>query len=270
MVLVPGNHDVDWNLAKRSMSQAADQGEDTRERIENPASGYRWSWKEHQLLRIHDQAMYDSRLNSYRNFIQRFYQSVLPEVNADRAWNVFKFRRGDVVVFGFDSCQFNDCCCLHGSIKRDDVASAHMALRQLATVPRLCIAVWHHDLYGPPQRSDYMDPDTVRLLIDKGFRLGLHGHRHRADVSPITLETSDTQTMVVVSAGSLCAGDRDLPTGHNREYNIVTIDDDFAGAEMHVREMQIRGVFGPGRLTALGGKNRVKMKWTPATPSILR
>jgi hypothetical protein len=49
--------------------------------------------------------------------------------------------------------------------------------------------------------------------------------------------------MAVVSAGSLCAGYRELPRGVNRQYNLIVINDDYTGARVHVREMVEGGHF---------------------------
>ena len=76
------------------------------------------------------------------------------------------------------------------------------------------MAVWHHNIEGPPQRSDYMDVEIVRGMIGRGFRLGLYGHQHRAQATPHQVWLPDRERMAVVSAGSLCAGPRDLPTGN--------------------------------------------------------
>ena len=75
----------------------------------------------------------------------------------------------------------------------------------------LHMAVWHHSIEGPPYRTDYMDVDIVRGMIGRGFRLGLHGHQHKTQVSPHEVCLPDREKMVVVSAGSLCAGTGDLP-----------------------------------------------------------
>ncbi len=107
-----------------------------------------------------------------------------------------------------------------------------------------------------------MDLDTVRLMIDKGYRLGLHGHQHKSEASPYSLHTSEEHVMAVVSTGSLCAGSAALPTGAFRQYNLIQIRDDYLGARVHVREMLVPGVFSAGRLVARGGKSFADLSWT--------
>ena len=70
--------------------------------------------------------------------------------------------------------------------------------------------------------------------------------------------------MAVVGAGSLCAGSMELPRGVDRQYNLIVIDDDFAQARVHVREMAEGNQFTGKRDGAfLGGS--VEVSWQPPT-----
>lgn len=68
--------------------------------------------------------------------------------------------------------------------------------------------------------------------------------------------------MAVISAGSLCAGRRELPTGVNRQYNVIEIADDLLGARVHVREMAIATNFAAARRAEFGGKSWMDVRWT--------
>ena len=59
------------------------------------------------------------------------------------------------------------------------------------------MAVWHHNVEGAPYSSDYMDVDTIYRLIGKGFRLGLHGHQHRAQASHRYLHLPGDEPMAI-------------------------------------------------------------------------
>ena len=119
------------------------------------------------------------------------------------------------------------------------------------------MAVWHHNVEGGPNASDYMDIDSVYRMIGCGFGLGLHGHQHRSDIGQRVIHIPVQEPMLVVSAGSLGAGPRDLPAGVNRQYNVIELDDTFAKARVHVREIAMSSVFGPARRTELGGHSYV-------------
>jgi hypothetical protein len=66
-----------------------------------------------------------------------------------------------------------------------------------------------------------MSVDFVKEMIDRDFRLDLHGHQHKSQVTPEDIQTPDEAIMTVVSAGSLCAGPKDLPVGTHRQYNVI-------------------------------------------------
>jgi len=267
VAMVPGNHDVDWNAAASAMTPIENVPGEVPLLLANPMNGYRWSWKDRRLYKIADLARYRARLNEYKSLLSRFYEGI-PTVDVDptRAWVSFSFPTRNIMIYGFDSCHYNDCYCPHGAIDLDAICAAHLDLRERRGATRLCVALWHHSINGIPGRSDFMDPDTVKLLIDKGFHVGFHGHQHHADASPVSLVTSDKRSMAVISAGSLGATGRELPTGHKQQYNLVVVSDSFSTAIVYVREMYLRGVFGPGRLLSLGGLSNVTVEWTPSPP----
>ena len=110
----------------------------------------------------------------------------------------------------FNSCAGNDCFSFKGEIPPEAIARSDLELSDLGPWrPR--IAVWHHDIDGPPNRSDYMDPEIVRGMIGRGFRLGLYGHQHRTQITPHHIYLPERETMAVVSAGSICNRRRSGP-----------------------------------------------------------
>jgi hypothetical protein len=89
-----------------------------------------------------------------------------------------------------------------------------------------------------------MDIASVHEMVGSGFRLGLHGHQHQADAAAYAIHLPEELSMAISSAGSLCAGARELPRGTNREYNVVVIDEAYSSARVHVREMTQGNHFG--------------------------
>lgn len=268
VIIVPGNHDVDWNMARRAMEPTGRSDKNVQELLSYPNSPYRWSWEDMQLLKITNRDMYENRFKYFCELYGRFYYGaqVAFQLDPKQAWNLFKLDHGKILVCAFNSCVNVDCFNFSGDIPSRAIAQSHLASSDDYS---LRIAVWHHDVQGPARRSDYIDLDTVQLMIDKGYRLGLHGHWHKSDASPYLLHTFEEHTMVVLSAGSLCASSSQLPPGFNRQYNIVEILDDYGRARLHVREMSVPSVFSPGRLVALKNRSYADVQWTPAPRSSL-
>jgi hypothetical protein len=69
--------------------------------------------------------------------------------------------------------------------------------------------------------------------------------------------------MAVVSAGSLCAGAAELPTGVHRQYNIIEIAEDFRSVRVHVRAMAVANLFSRGQFMDLGGGSFIDLDWEP-------
>ena len=267
VVLVPGNHDVDWNGARMAFSPDDQQLTNPRALMGEPGTLHRWSWSERKIFRITDMERYERRFEYFNEMYREFYRDAPLGYPVDpaRPWNLFNLDDGNILVSAFNSCVFNDCFSDLGHIRSADLADCHLEMRRVGRPGCLPVAVWHHGVGGPPLASDYVDPATVKLMIDKGFRLGLHGHRHDSTHSPADLFVSTRETMAVIGAGSLCSGPRALPHGVNRRYNIMQVDREKGIGRVYVREMNQPNIWGPGQLFESGGQSHVSINWTHTT-----
>jgi len=267
VVIVPGNHDVDWNTAFSAMAavRPEDMPRDLVVSLQSQDTSYRWDWKSLTLYRVTDPGLYAQRLDSFWMFFRSFYDGVsgLLKVEPGSDANLFALCDDRIAVAAYNSCHGNDCFAPTGMIRKDVVARSHLELNDTGKIFDLRMAVWHHSVEGPPQRTDYMDAEVVRGMIGRGFRLGLYGHQHRAQVTPHQVWLPDRERMAVVSAGSLCAGARELPIGATRQYNIVEIADDARSVRVHVRAMSVANLFARGQLLDLGGVSHVDLNWEP-------
>jgi 3',5'-cyclic AMP phosphodiesterase CpdA len=241
LIIIPGNHDACWNTSFNSMERVptASYPRDVRNALLAPGSIYRWSWKERALYRIRDRALYQQRLSAFWDFTEGFYAGVsLPRpIDRNRGYQLFELDKRRIVLAAFDSTSGNDCFGYSGAISNGVVARCDLDLRDAGRAYHLRVAVWHHSIQGPPLREDYMDVTQVHEMIGLRFQLGLHGHQHVAAATTHYVHVSQSQAMAIVSAGSLCAGVRELPRGVNRQYNIIVINPDYSGARVYVREM---------------------------------
>ena len=267
LIMVPGNHDIDWNTARSALEPVTDQEmpSDLRAELYTEKSRLRWDWKTRTLYRIADPALYEKRLEAFWNFFDRFYDGVpglLPVQNPTDV-RLFSLCDDRIGIAAYNSCHGNDCFTFHGMIQKETVARSHLDLDDSGKVFDLRMAVWHHSIEGSPYRADYMDVDVVRGMIGRGFRLGLHGHQHKAQANPQEICLPDRERMVVISAGSLCAGAGDLPVGTHRQYNVLEIADDFRRVRTHVRAMTVANLFSRGQFMDLGGRSYIDLDWLP-------
>lgn len=241
VVLVPGNHDVSDNTFRQSLQPVDIKPGRASELVAQlfaPDTSLRWSWDDLAFSRIQDATVYRARLKAFAEFYTAFYDGHRPySINPEKQFDVFEHPDVDLVIVGFSSCYNNDPLNRQGSIHPVAIAQASDKMRRLAyPAPPLRIAVWHHNIEGPPMVSDFMDPDVVQNLIDSGFSLGLHGHRHRPQVLHTRFQHGSPQRRItVVGAGTLCGGSA---SRFGRSYNVIEIDVSNENARLHVREMQ--------------------------------
>lgn len=264
VVIVPGNHDCCWNTAKSAMHVVVPEDEPAsfESALWSPGSSYRWWWSDRRLYNIVDAVQYSRRFDAYWDFIERFYRgaNLAHPIDRGRGFNLFDLDDGRIIVAAFESLHGNDCFSDRGAIADGTVSRCDLALRDSGSRHRLRMAVWHHSIYGPPERTDYMDLTAVHEMIGVGFRLGLHGHQHYAQTAVQYLHQPHA-ALAVVGAGSLCAGGRELPRGIDRQYNIVVINDQYNGARVHVREMGLGNQFSRTHRGGFGVDGVVELEW---------
>ena len=108
-----------------------------------------------------------------------------------------------------------------------------------------------------------MDQRVVHKLIDYGFQVGLHGHQHHPGAAPFALNLPNRTSIVVVGAGSFAVGDRELPRGERRQFNIVQINQQDETVTVHVRAMSSSGVFARSHRDDFGGNAYITLPLPP-------
>ena len=239
VIIVPGNHDVSAYHFEKSLRRVdilPDRRKELVTQLFSPESYLRWSWTKFELYEVADRAMYTQRLAEFAEFYSTFYGGVHTfNLDPTKQIDVFDFPQYDLTIVGFSSCYNNDLFNRQGAIHPACIADAGSRLREPAFEKRLRVAVWHHNVEGSPAHSDYIDPDLIQNLIDRGFSLGFHGHQHRPQYIDTRFRHGPDRTITVISAGTLCGG---ASFGHRRAYNVVELDTGNMKGRLHVREMQ--------------------------------
>ena len=157
VVMVPGNHDIDWNTALKAMEivDRKDMPGNVLTMLYAENASDRWDWKTLTLYRIRDMPMYARRLEAFWRFFETFYSGVpgLLKVQPGGMPISSTLRRTDRVA-AYNSCHGNDCFAFHGMIRKDMVARSHLELNDSGEVFDLRMAVWHHSIKGSPYRTD--------------------------------------------------------------------------------------------------------------------
>ena len=239
VVVVPGNHDVSAYHFERSLRRLdipPDCKKDLVSQLFSPGSLLRWSWSGLELYEIADQELYAQRLAAFAEFYSAFYNGARTyDLDPSRQLDIFDFPVFNLSVVGFSSCYNNDLFNRQGAIHPACIADAGARLRRPSYGDRLRIAVWHHSGKGQPVHSDYMDPDLIQNLIDRGFSLGFHGHQHFPQFLDTRFRYGTDRKITVISAGTLCGS---ASSRYGRAYNVIELDTAGRTGRLHVREMQ--------------------------------
>jgi 3',5'-cyclic AMP phosphodiesterase CpdA len=231
IVLVPGNHDLNWDLARAAYAPGdpavyAAAGDDEQGRW-IVAGG---------VFQVRDEARYRRRFDL---FSARCYQPMQGTPYPDDYPEQFSFHHWahlGLLVLGLNSAWAID----HHHRDRADIhpEAISQALDQLHNRPDwagcLKIAVWHHPLNsGEPSRIT--DHGFLERLALAGFRLGLHGHIHRAEIGQYRYDQSPGgRRLDLLAAGTFGALSRDWVPGYPLQYQLLRLTPAGAGRRLTV------------------------------------
>ena len=124
------------------------------EKLFDPSSLLRWSWTEFALYKIADTETYKQRFDAFADFYSRFYEGQRSySTDPVKQFDIFDFPDWGITIVGFCSCYNNDPFNKQGMIYSDCIAGVGERLRDFSYQDRLRIAVWHHNIEGPPLKG---------------------------------------------------------------------------------------------------------------------
>ena len=214
VVVVPGNHDLNWDLSeaaypfvpKRKMPAPIPDGS----LIPAGDAG--------ALLR--DDGLYRGR---FANFNAHFYRRVYSgqDYPPDYEDQVLIVERPEdrILFLGLNSCwqidhHFRD----RSGIHMPALARGLHRLNGGAYDGWLKIAAWHHPVTG----SEMMNDEFMQLLAVHGFQVCMHGHIHEAMEG--FHKYDDSRAVRLIGAGTFGAPAREQVTGIPLQYNLLTFD----------------------------------------------
>lgn len=193
-VLVPGNHDQSWEYSERAYATVPLDAGLLRQRFE-------------AFARLH----FDVRAETW-------------PLDVEAQALVYRFPELKLVFVGLNSAWQID----HQNPDRADIHSVALgrALRAVAKLPdedALRIAVWHHPIQ--PGKGSILDTGFLERLANAGFRLGLHGHMHRAKEGLYRFDmTAGGRRLDLCGAGTFGAPTHAWAAGHPHQYQLLDVD----------------------------------------------
>ena len=217
IVLVPGNHDVDWQLAAINPSY---------------------------------------RFDHYLGFVRRFYgkdafKTFYPLVQWDfdietprpKAHEIIYYKQhGQLLVVGLNSCIFETNQNHYGFIGLKQLDHVDRLLERV-TGSAVKVAAMHHHLHPFPELLEtqngeevWVDTSTVRdaglveqRLEQMGFDLVLHGHKHKPQLRETSVRDSlsernaHARSLIVSGAGSVGVNSKELEQNEANHFALIEV-----------------------------------------------
>lgn len=207
LVIVPGNHDVNWPVS------------------EDAYSG--------EVISNHNQ--YKLRFSNFSNF----FNSVMDReysLEYDEQFSLLEFPEFEIVILGLNSAWEND----HINNKRAGIKSEAVTRSLNLFLDNykgwIKIAVWHHPIHDT-QGESIRDTGYLERLSVADFRLALHGHIHMLADTELKYDRSPNGRGIhVIGAGTFGAPTTELTSCYPWEYNVIQILDNTVKVKTRRRE----------------------------------
>jgi predicted phosphodiesterase len=214
VVVVPGNHDLNWDLSETAYPFVP------KRKLPTPLPEDRSIPAGDAGALLRDDTLYRER---FANFNTHFYRRVYPGQNYSTDYAnqvVFVERPEDGILFlGFNSCwQLDHHFRTRAGIHASALAQALDRLQDGRYKGWLKIAVWHHPVSG----KEMMNDDFMQLLSVHHFQICLHGHIHEAIQRFYHYDSR--RGIHIIGAGTFGAPAREQVTGIPLQYNLLTFD----------------------------------------------
>lgn len=233
-IIVPGNHDLDWD---------EDVYDWKNRRLIDKASLKIGLWVEQgDGYLIRNEEKYPRRFRSFsENFYHPLIQKEYPLESQDQCISI-PFLDDDILFIALNSCweideYFPTRSSIHQGALARGLEKADETIRPTPSKNSvLKIAVWHHPVTG---NDKIVDDTFVELLRENGIKLCLHGHVHedRSDI----IKYFHPKRVYITGTGSFGAPVCERPESTPRLYSLLEISRDHSWIRVHTRCRQRDG-----------------------------
>ncbi len=217
VIIVPGNHDLNWKLSEDAYSFVPNSRQSN---LEIPEGKYIPAGDVGVLVR--EEEGYKRR---FANFSEHFYKKVYGEeypINYAEQGILYQSSKNRILFLGLNSCWEIDHHEPHhgrASINMDALVHAFDQLQDSKYNDWLKIAVWHHPVTGPETMKNV---DFLQQLAVNGFQICMHGHIHETQKRFYTYDPG--REIHIIGAGTFGAPANEQVAGIPLQYNLLTFD----------------------------------------------
>ncbi|HEX2569766.1 MAG TPA: metallophosphoesterase [Polyangia bacterium] len=230
IVMVPGNHDASWTQAQAAYTPMR-------------RADYKGPLEEGQFIdgdkyvEIRDEARYRQRFAPFADFYREVRLEAYP-LEYEQQATLHHLPAQKLLILGLNSAWALD----HHFRTRASINGVALgqALRLVRTTEAyaecLKLAVWHHPIQGPGE-DRIRDTGFIELLAQEGFRLGLHGHVHKADTALFRYDLNpEGRHLDLLCAGTFGAPVREWTSGYPLQYQLLQFEGDKVTVHTRRRE----------------------------------
>jgi tetratricopeptide (TPR) repeat protein len=239
IVIVPGNHDLNWELAESAYirtNQEDYQGE-LREGCYLEESG--------SVIKIRDEAIYKQRFAHFSRFYQEITGDNYP-LEYDQQYSLQHLPEQNLLILGLNSAwQIDHHYPSRASINPEVISNVLSQIRRSSAYENcLKIAVWHHPVNHGSENC-IKERGFMERFAAAGFRLCLHGGIHRAESSSYHYHyRTGGQIINIIGAGKFGVLTQERSSGYPWQYNLLKIEDSQLTVETRQRD-DINGSWQP-------------------------
>lgn len=252
IVIVPGNHDLNWDLSKKAYKPIKMNDYEgpfitiNGEKRPDPSHAIE---RGNDLIEQKDEDLSRDRFHYFSKFFQKIKHKSYPISDYARNYTIDFFPGNadqPLLVLGLNSAweidhHYKD----RASINMDALSNALKEINRNPDYSRCHkFAVWHHPL-DSASNDRIKDRSFLDQLVVSGFCIFMHGHVHKAEMSPYHYDIrTNGRRIHRICTGTFGASTRDLVPGYPWQYNVLQIRCDQVTVTTRRREEE-NGVWKP-------------------------
>jgi small GTP-binding protein len=249
VIIVPGNHDLNWELSEESYPFVP------KRKLPSVLSDDRCIPAGDMGMLVRDDRLYPNR---FKNFNEHFYKHIYvgKEYPLDYAEQTIFFERPEeniLFVALNSSWEIDHHFRKRAGINSDALTRLMNRLNNGEYDGWLKIAVWHHPVSG----KEMMNDDFMGLLSVHKFQICVHGHIHEAIEG--FYKYDEQRGINIIGAGAFSAPPAEQVTGIPLQYNLFTFDPRSAQFKVETRKKE--RLEGPWSADARWGDKRNPRAW---------
>lgn len=231
IVIVPGNHDLNWELAESAYirTNREDYQGELREGCYLEESG--------SVIKVRNEAIYKQKFAHFSRFYQEITGDNYP-LEYDQQYSLQHLPEQNLLILGLNSAwQIDHYYRSRASIHPEVISNVLSQIRRSSDYENcLKIAVWHHPLNNGSEDC-IKEQGFMERLAAAGFRLCLHGGIHRAESSSYHYHyRTGGQIINIIGAGKFGVLTQERSSAYPWQYNLLKIEDNQLTVETRQRD----------------------------------